>query len=77
MGVIMLAIDHKVPKVMTLKQMIQKYVEFQDEVAVSYTHLDVYKRQDYYRAFKKSPPHYLYRGESRGALPDESGPRGG
>ena len=29
-GVIMLAIDHKVPKVMTLKQMIQKYVEFQD-----------------------------------------------
>ncbi len=31
-GVIMLAIDHKVPKVMTLKQMIQKYVEFQDEV---------------------------------------------
>ena len=25
-------IDHKVPKVMTLKQMIQKYVEFQDEV---------------------------------------------
>ncbi len=30
-GVIMLAIDHKVPKVMTLKQMIQKYVEFQDE----------------------------------------------
>ena len=27
-GVIMLAIDHKVPKVMTLKQMIQKYVEF-------------------------------------------------
>ena len=31
-GVIMLAIDHKVPKVLTLKQMLQKYVEFQDEV---------------------------------------------
>ena len=26
----MLAIDHKVPKVLTLKQMLQKYVEFQD-----------------------------------------------
>ena len=42
-GVIMLAIDHKVPKVMTLKQMIQKYVEFQDEVVRRRTQYDLKK----------------------------------
>ncbi len=42
-GVIMLAIDHKVPKVLTLKQMIQKYVEFQDEVVRRRTQYDLKK----------------------------------
>ena len=45
-GVIMLAIDHKVPKVMTLKQMIQKYVEFQDEVVRRRTQYDLKKATD-------------------------------
>ncbi len=40
-GVIMLAIDHKVPKVLTLKQMLQKYVEFQDEVVRRRTQYDL------------------------------------
>ena len=40
---ILLAIDHKVPKVMTLKQMIQKYVEFQDEVVRRRTQYDLKK----------------------------------
>ncbi len=39
----MLAIDHKVPKVLTLKQMIQKYVEFQDEVVRRRTQYDLKK----------------------------------
>ena len=42
----MLAIDHKVPKVMTLKQMIQKYVEFQDEVVRRRTQYDLKKAKE-------------------------------
>lgn len=45
-GVIMLAIDHKVPRVMTLKQMIQKYVEFQDEVVRRRTQFDLKRAQE-------------------------------
>ena len=45
-GVIMLAIDHKVPKVLTLKQMIQKYVEFQDEVVRRRTQYDLKKAKE-------------------------------
>ena len=45
-GVIMLAIDHKVPKVLTLKQMIQKYVEFQDEIVRRRTQYDLKKATD-------------------------------
>ena len=42
-GVIMIAIDHKIPKVLTLKQMIAKYVEFQDEVIRRRTSYDLKK----------------------------------
>ena len=49
-GVNMLAIDHKVPKVLTLKQMIAKYVEFQDEVIRRRTSFDLKK------AFGKAKP---------------------
>lgn len=45
-GVIMLAIDHKIPRVLTLKQMIQKYVEFQDEVVRRRTEFDLKKAQE-------------------------------
>ena len=45
-GVIMLAIDHKVPKVLTLKQMIQKYVEFQDEIVRRRTQYDLKKAKE-------------------------------
>ena len=45
-GVIMLAIDHKTPKVLTLKQMIAKYVEFQDEVIRRRTGYDLKKAQE-------------------------------
>ena len=45
-GVIMLAIDHKIPKVLTLKQMIAKYVEFQDEVIRRRTSYDLKKAQE-------------------------------
>ena len=45
-GVNMLAIDHKVPKVLTLKQMIAKYVEFQDEVIPRRTSFDLKKAQE-------------------------------
>lgn len=45
-GVIMLAIDHKIPRVLTLKQMIQKYVEFQDEVVRRRTQYDLNKAQE-------------------------------
>ena len=44
-GVIMLAIDHKIPKVLTLKQMIAKYVEFQDEVIRRRTSYDLKRRR--------------------------------
>ena len=60
-GVIMLALENGVPKVMTLKEMLEQYLKFQFEVVtrrtaydpVSYTHLDVYKRQSRRRA---APP---------------------
>ena len=42
----MLAIDHKVPKVLTLKQMLQKYVEFQDEVVRRRTQYDLKKAKE-------------------------------
>jgi len=42
----MLAIDHKVPKVLTLKQMIQKYVEFQDEIVRRRTQYDLKKAKE-------------------------------
>ena len=42
-GVIMLAIDHKIPRVLTLKQMIAKYVEFQDDVIRRRTSYDLKK----------------------------------
>ena len=42
----MLAIDHKVPKVLTLKQMLQKYVEFQDEVVRRRTQFDLKKAKE-------------------------------
>ncbi len=45
-GVIMIAIDHKVPRVLTLKQMIQKYVEFQDEVIRRRTQYDLKKAEE-------------------------------
>ena len=43
---ITLAIDHKVPKVLTLKQMLQKYVEFQDEVVRRRTQYDLKKAKE-------------------------------
>ncbi len=45
-GVIMLALDDRVPKVLTLKQMIQKYVEFQDEVVRRRSAYDLKKAED-------------------------------
>ena len=45
-GVIMIAIDHKIPKVLTLKQMIAKYVEFRDEVIRRRTSYDLKKAQE-------------------------------
>ena len=45
-GVIMLALDHKIPKILTLKQMIQKYVEFQDEVVRRRTQYDLKKAEE-------------------------------
>lgn len=42
-GVIMLALDKGVPKVMTLKEMLQKYLEFQDEVVRRRTAFDLKK----------------------------------
>ena len=60
-GVIMLAIDHKVPKVMTLKQMIQKYVEFQDEVVRRRTQYDL-KRPGNAPTFWKPEEGHRHRG---------------
>ena len=45
-GVIMLALDQKVPKVMTLKQMLSKYVKFQDEVIRRRTQYDLKKAEE-------------------------------
>ncbi|MBQ7859422.1 MAG: DNA gyrase subunit A [Faecalibacterium sp.] len=45
-GVIMLALDQKVPKVMTLKQMLSKYVQFQDEVIRRRTQYDLKKAEE-------------------------------
>ena len=45
-GVIMIALDHKVPKVMTLKQMLSRYVEFQDEVVRRRTQYDLKKAEE-------------------------------
>ena len=42
-GVIMLALDGGVPKVMTLKDMLQKYVDFQDSVVRRRTQHDLKK----------------------------------
>ena len=40
-GVIMLALDQKVPKIMSLKGMMQRYVDFQDEVIRRRTQFDL------------------------------------
>ncbi|MEG2020626.1 MAG: DNA gyrase subunit A [Oscillospiraceae bacterium] len=45
-GVIMLALDKGIPKVMTLKTMLQKYVEFQDEVVRRRTVYDLKKAEE-------------------------------
>ena len=45
-GVIMLALDKGVPKVMTLKDMLQKYLEFQDEVIRRRTQFDLKKAEE-------------------------------
>lgn len=45
-GVIMIALDKKTPKVMTLKQMLQKYVEFQGEIVRRRTEYDLKKAED-------------------------------
>ena len=42
----MLALDKGVPKVMTLKDMLQKYLEFQDEVIRRRTQYDLKKAQE-------------------------------
>ncbi|MBC5582328.1 DNA gyrase subunit A [Anaerofilum sp. BX8] len=45
-GVIMLALDSGVPKVMNLKTMLQRYIEFQDEVIRRRTQFDLRKAED-------------------------------
>ena len=45
-GVIMLALDGGVPKVMNLKTMLEKYIEFQDEVIRRRTQFDLNKAED-------------------------------
>ena len=45
-GVIMLALDHNVPKIMSLKTMMQKYVDFQDEVIRRRTQYDLKKAEE-------------------------------
>jgi DNA gyrase subunit A len=45
-GVIMLALDKGVPKVLTLKEMLQKYLEFQDEVIRRRTQFDLKKAEE-------------------------------
>ena len=45
-GVIMLALDGGVPKIMTLKEMLEKYVRFQDEVIRRRTMFDLKKAEE-------------------------------
>lgn len=45
-GVIMLALDHGVPKIMNLKSMLEKYIEFQGEIIRRRTEFDLKKAQD-------------------------------
>ncbi|MBQ5754459.1 MAG: DNA gyrase subunit A, partial [Oscillospiraceae bacterium] len=45
-GVILLALDKGIPKIMTLKTMIQRYVEFQDEVIRRRTRFDLKKAKE-------------------------------
>ncbi|MEG2673132.1 MAG: DNA gyrase C-terminal beta-propeller domain-containing protein, partial [Ruthenibacterium sp.] len=45
-GVIMLALDHGIPKVMTLKDMLVKYLEFQQEVVCRRTAYDLRKAEE-------------------------------
>lgn len=45
-GVIMLALDNGIPKVMNLKTMLTKYIEFQEEVIRRRTEFDLKKAQD-------------------------------
>ena len=45
-GVIMLALDKNVPKIMPLKSMMQKYVDFQDEVIRRRTQYDLKKAEE-------------------------------
>ena len=45
-GVIMLALDQKVPKIMSLKGMMQRYVDFQDEVIRRRTQFELKKAED-------------------------------
>jgi len=45
-GVIMLALDGGVPKIMTLRDMMQKYLEFQDEVIRRRTEFDLKKAEE-------------------------------
>ena len=52
-GVIMLALDGGVPKVMTLKDMLQKYIDFQDSVVRRRTQYDLKKAEE--RAYSGGP----------------------
>ena len=45
-GVIMLALDEGVPKILTLKDMLKKYLEFQDSVVRRRTQFDLKKAQE-------------------------------
>ncbi|MCI6639439.1 MAG: DNA gyrase subunit A [Pygmaiobacter massiliensis] len=45
-GVIMLALDNGIPRIMTLKEMLEKYIRFQDEVIRRRTQFDLKKAQD-------------------------------
>lgn len=45
-GTIMLALDDGVPKILTLKQILQKYITFQEEIVRRRTQFDLKKAQD-------------------------------
>lgn len=45
-GVIMIALDNNTPKTLNLKQMIQKYVEFQDEIVRRRTAFDLQRAEE-------------------------------